>query len=171
MLCKLHSMRAHAALQAHRQACAARAAVPAPSSDSPEAAETVVARLVASIMARAVVKDRGKPCSMHATSDLCPYCSLKSCYVFSCRPVASQCPLWGFTEASAWRTEVELLQRRVSRMARMEEAIERQQAAERAQRDSMQRRLLNCALAVRCTARLFACQGIAVSPTLSYGNS
>lgn len=48
---------------------------------------------------------------------------------------------------------MELLQRRVSRMVRMEEAIERQQAAERAQRDSMQRRLLNCALAVRCTAR------------------
>ena len=47
---------------------------------------------------------------------------------------------------------MELLQRRVSRMVRMEEAIERQQAAERAQRDTVQRRLLNGALAVRCSA-------------------
>jgi hypothetical protein len=54
---------------------------------------------------------------------------------------------------------VELLQRRVSRMARMEEAIERQRAAQRAERDTLQRRLLNAALAVRgaCLSWPHAC--------------
>ena len=56
-----------------------------------------------------------------------------------------------------WRAEVELLQRRVSRMARMEEAIERQREAQRAQRDTLQRRLLNAALAVRTPNLAHAC--------------
>ena len=57
-------------VQAHRQACAARDVLPAPSSGSEEAAETVVARLVASIVARAVAQDKGQPCCPENVSAL-----------------------------------------------------------------------------------------------------
>ncbi|BDA41829.1 hypothetical protein COCOBI_02-6230 [Coccomyxa sp. Obi] len=52
--------------------------------------------------------------------------------------------------AQQWQGEVELLQKRMARMARMEEAIERQRQRERAARDTLQRRLLHGALAVGC---------------------
>ncbi|CAL8460859.1 g390 [Coccomyxa elongata] len=52
--------------------------------------------------------------------------------------------------AQQWQGEVDLLQKRMARMARMEEAIERQRLRERAARDTVQRRLLHGALAVGC---------------------
>jgi hypothetical protein len=54
----------------------------------------------------------------------------------------------GVAVAQQWQGEVELLQKRMARMGRMEEAIERQRQRERAARDTLQRRLLRGALAV-----------------------
>jgi hypothetical protein len=55
----------------------------------------------------------------------------------------------GGAVAQQWKGEVELLQRRVTRMGRMEEAIERQRERERLARSTLQRKLMHGALAVR----------------------
>lgn len=119
--------------------------------------EVIVARTVAAIFARVVAADEGVFCTRSAGC-WCLFSRHNSGRPtllerwwrrqYATEVVRDMCG-WGAV-AQQWQGEVDLLQKRMARMARMEEAIERQRLRERAARDTVQRRLLHGALAV-CT--------------------